>query len=379
MRSLTGQLRDRVRHYRNVAMESFWVVRRRRPAFDHLVRAYERFSDERGTQLAASVTYFAFLSFFPLLALAFAIAGYLAEFHVAARDYMEQAVTNVLPGISGELPIDAIAEARVGTGVLGVFGLLYAGLAAVASLRQALHVIWLKSVAENPNFFVAKLVDTVVMVVLGTAMLASVALTSVLQTGTRWLLGRVGLDEVGLLVVATRLVGLAVAIAVSMLVFLVLFSRLSGSGRPWRLLWRGALLAAVGFEILKALGATLIAGTLGNPVYASFAVLVGLLVWINIVMRMVLFAAAWTATWLPVAPPYPGAVPMSIPAGDTAGPEAPPAPEGEEGRHGDRGPRGRGGLRRTAVLTGAAAGLAGAVWWVRRRLGMGGRERSPND
>ncbi|RNL82306.1 YihY/virulence factor BrkB family protein [Halostreptopolyspora alba] len=379
MRSLTGQLRDRVRHYRNVAMESFWAARRRRPGFDHLVRAYERFSDERGNQLAASVTYFAFLSFFPLLALAFAVAGYLAEFHVAARDYMERAVADALPGISGELPIEAIAESRVGTGVLGVLGLLYAGLGAVSSLRQALHVIWLKSVSESPNFLVAKLVDTVVMVVLGTAMLVSVALTSVLQTGTRWLLGGLGLDEVGVLVVATRLVGLVVAVAVSTLVFLVLFSRLSGSGRPWRLLWRGALLAAVGFEILKALGATLLAGTLSNPVYASFAVLVGLLVWINIVMRVVLFAAAWTATWLPVAPPYPGAVPMAVPSGDTAVSAGPPVPAGENTRHGPRAQRGRGGLPRAAVLTGAAAGLAGAVWWLRRRLGMTGRDRFPND
>ena len=75
-------------------------------------------------------------------------------------------------------------------------------------------------------------------------------------------------------------------------------------------MWWGALIGAVGFELLKSAATLLLAGTLTNPVYASFAVLVGLLVWINLVMRLVLFSAAWTATWLPVLPPYTGSLPL---------------------------------------------------------------------
>ena len=48
--------------------------------------------------------------------------------------------------------------------------------------------------------------------------------------------------------------------------------------------------------MLKQVGTLLVAHTTRNPVYASFAVLVGLMVWINIVSRFVLFTAAWTAT-----------------------------------------------------------------------------------
>ncbi len=374
-RSITEKASDWARHYRNVAMETFWAARRRRPAFDHLVRAYERFSDQQGNQLAASVTYYGFLSFFPLLALAFAVAGYLAAVNVEARQYMEQAVGEILPGIAEDLPISDIAQARVGAGVLGVLGLLYAGLGAVSALREALHVIWLKSLSGGPNFVVAKLVDTAVMIVLGVALLASVALTSVLQTGTRWLLGRVGLDEVAVLVVTTRMVGLVVTVAVSTLIFMVIFSWLSGTRRGWRLLWRGALVAAVGFEILKSLGATLVAGTLGNPVYASFAVLVGLLVWMNIVVRMVLFVAAWTATWLPVAPPYTDVVPVSVPAESTAPPRSTVSEAAGRGAK----DRARRGGRRTAVFTGVAAGVAGAAWWLCRRFRAGGRGESPSD
>ena len=80
------------------------------------------------------------------------------------------------------------------------------------------------------------------------------------------------------------------------MIFLVLFTRLSGTCAPWRRIARGALFGAVGFEILKQVATLLIGRTTQNPVYASFAVLVGLMVWINIVSRFALFVAAWTAT-----------------------------------------------------------------------------------
>ena len=55
-------------------------------------------------------------------------------------------------------------------------------------------------------------------------------------------------------------------------------------------------MGAVGFEVLKLLGTFLIARTTENPMYATFGVVVGLLVWINFVSRVLIYAAAWTAT-----------------------------------------------------------------------------------
>ncbi|GLU49566.1 YhjD/YihY/BrkB family envelope integrity protein [Nocardiopsis ansamitocini] len=318
MTSLSVRVRTGVQRYQHAAMDYYWALRERRPGIDHIVRAYERYADQRGNQLAASVTYFSFLSFFPLIALAFSVLGYVAVFDMGARSYMEQAIDDLLPGLAEQLPIDQVAQARTGAGVIGLLGLLYAGLGAIAALREALHIIWLKNPADGPNFLLAKLWDVVVVVLLGAALLASVAFTSVAQAATSWLLSWVALDGAWFALVATRLLGLAIAITFDTFIFMVLFARLSGTRRPWRLLWRGALLGAVGFEALKALGALLIAGTLSNPVFASFAVVVGLLVWINVVLRFVIFAAAWTATWLPIQPPYLGAVPMSVPVSASA-------------------------------------------------------------
>ncbi|MFL1430040.1 MULTISPECIES: YihY/virulence factor BrkB family protein [unclassified Nocardiopsis] len=309
--AVLDRARETVRHYRNTAMDSYWALRRRRPGVDHLVRAYERYADRNGNQLAGAVTYFAFLSFFPLLALAFAAVGFvLATLQIELGDQLEQALDGVLPGLSQQLPIEEIADARVGAGLFGLVGLLYAGLNSVSALREALHSIWLKNPKEGPNFFVSKAADLLVMIGLGLALLLSVSLTGVAQTATQWLLSLVGLDGSIVANIALRLLALAIAIGANTLIFMLVFALLSGSGRPTRMMWRGALLGAVGFEILKAAAALLLAGTLSNPVYASFAVLVGLLVWINLVMRLVMFSGAWTATWLPVPPPYTGSLPL---------------------------------------------------------------------
>ena len=56
------------------------------------------------------------------------------------------------------------------------------------------------------------------------------------------------------------------------------------------------MLGAVGLEILKVVGSVLVARTTKNPVYGAFAVVVGLLIWINLVSRFMLLTAAWTVT-----------------------------------------------------------------------------------
>jgi len=350
-------------------MDAYWELRRRSPGVDHLVRAYERYADRNGNQLAGAVTYFAFLSFFPLLALAFAAVGFLATMQVQADGYLQTALDEVLPGLSDQLPVDEIASARVGASVIGALGLLYAGLNSVSALREALHAIWLKNLKEGPNVLLRKGGDLLVMLGLGVALLLAVAITSVAQAATQWLLSLVGLDGSLLADLALRALALAIAVAVNMGIFVLAFSLLSGSGRPTRMMWRGALLGAVGFEILKAGAALLLSGTLSNPVYASFAVLVGLLVWINLVMRLVMFSAAWTATWLPMPPPYTGSLPLPSENGmDWTRPA--PVPRVSEQELADH-RRAQRAIAGSLSLIGAA-GAAGAVAWALRSRRGGG-------
>ncbi len=63
---------------------------------DHLIRTFHRYQTLHGDRLAGAVTYFAFLSFFPIIALAFAVFGYIVTFRPDALDTLNRAINDQL-------------------------------------------------------------------------------------------------------------------------------------------------------------------------------------------------------------------------------------------------------------------------------------------
>lgn len=264
--------------------------------FDHQARAFERYRERRGDRLAAALTCYAFLSFFPLLALAYSLLGYLVGVSAQARDYFVRAVNSQLPGLAGQLQVEQIAQSKTAVGVVGLVALLFTGLGWVQVLRESLRAIWGNEPDGGGNFFLMRLWDAAVLAFLGVILICGMAVTTVTTSATHTVLGWLGLEHVPGAGTGLRLLSLACAIVFDTVVFLVLFTRLSGTRAPWRRIIRGALFGAVGFEFLKQIATLLLGRTTQNPVYGTFAVLVGLMVWINIVSRFSLFTAAWTAT-----------------------------------------------------------------------------------
>ena len=74
-------------------------ARRRRPSVDHLVRAYGRYAADGGGRLAASVALPGFLSFFPLIALAFFVLGFVVSGSTDAQRSILVATKDYLPGL----------------------------------------------------------------------------------------------------------------------------------------------------------------------------------------------------------------------------------------------------------------------------------------
>ncbi|MEU8266836.1 YhjD/YihY/BrkB family envelope integrity protein [Sphaerisporangium sp. NPDC049002] len=280
------------------------------PWADHLIRTVHRYQSQRGDRLAGALTYFAFLSFFPLIALAFALFGYIVTINPHALETLEAAINGQLPGLAGQLRIDQLSQARTSAGVIGLLGLVYAGIGAVDALRDALHDICVS--CEPPlNWFVGKLRDLVALVLIGLTMVVSVVVGSVAVQATGTIMGWLRLD--GSVVAATLLplAGVLIGVAADMLVFWIILGWLAKMGKPLTTLLKGALLGAIGFGVLKQIATLLLSHTLGNPIYGAFAVIVGLLVWINLAARWALYVAAWTATADGTPPPEPTPMPTS--------------------------------------------------------------------
>lgn len=266
--------------------------------FDHVARAYVRYSADGGDRLAAGVTYFGFLSVFPLIALAFSVLGYLLAGDAQAQASFAKTLQSNFPGLiggSGGINVGQIVAAKAGAGVVGLVGLALAGLGWVDAMRDAIRSIW----HQNPlagNFVVKKLRGILALVSLGVALALSLAVTALVTAATSLVLRRLGIDETVAAKVFARGLGIVIVLATDTVLFVYLFTGLPRLHTPLLRVLRGAVLAAVLFEILKFIGSFYIQRTTSNPVYGTVAVAVGLLVWINVVSRILLFCAAWTVT-----------------------------------------------------------------------------------
>ncbi|MFI7143339.1 YihY/virulence factor BrkB family protein [Nonomuraea sp. NPDC050022] len=292
-----------------------WRVRRL--WIDHLMRTVQRYQLRFGDRLAGAVTYFAFLSFFPLVALAYALFGYVLSYDQNAISTLESAIKDQLPGLADQIDLQAIAQARATAGIIGLAGLLYAGLGAVDALRGALWEMSMTT-APPPNFFVAKLRDLISLLLLGVTMIVSVLVGGAATQATTGVAVTLGLGSAPVTTGTLWLVGLLASVAADWVLFLIVLGWVGRATQPFRVLARGALLGAIGFGLLKQVASLLLGQTLSNPIYGAFAVMVGLLVWINFSARFVLYVAAWTATAGLCPPPAPSPIPSNTPMPSTS-------------------------------------------------------------
>ena len=275
--------------------------RGRHHKLDHVIRMVTHYGSVGGNAQAGAVTFFGFLSVFPILALAFFAVGMLAQVYPDLREDIIKLIENVLPGVvgsdDGEIPLSTFENYAATVGIVGLLVLLYSGLGWLSGMRVALETMFVLPTKEHPNFFVGKLRDLGTLLLLGLVLLVSVALSGLVAGFSERLLDWVGADPDG--VVPNALLWLlshGLAIAASTVLLLTLFKLLAQPHVPRRSLLDGALLGAVGFELLKAAAYFLIAQTKGNPAFQVFGVSLILLIWINYFSRLVLYAASYAYT-----------------------------------------------------------------------------------
>jgi len=287
-------------------------VRADRPWVDHLVRMQEHYSRVGASQQAGATTYFAFLSFFPVLALGFVAVGVVARIYPGARHALRQAIDNLLPGLvgggHGQISLAQIQHAAGALGLFALVGVLYAGLGWLSSVRSALVVVFETPRFEQPNLVLGKVRDLAALVVLGVVLIVAVVVTGFVRSFSADVLGWLHVSaQLGwLLTVLSVVIGLGA----NALLFFTMFRLLAEPDLRAGSLWRGAVLGAVGFEILKQLSGLLLSSTRGQPAFQAFGISLILLVWINYFSRVTLYAAAYAVTCEPApageAPPVHG-------------------------------------------------------------------------
>lgn len=267
------------------------------------VRVFQHYVASRGPLMAAGLSYQAIFAVFAAIWVGFSIAGLLITSNTDLRDAFFTVVGNSVPGLfdtgDGDGAIDPqdLLETEVlsWTGAVALVGLLFTALGWLASCRDAVRDIF-GLPGEMLNFLLLKLKDVGLGIGFGAALFVSAGLLVFSTQALGGALEFFGVDERSLLsVIAGRTVGLALMFMLDAVVLAALFRVLSGLTIPVKRLLTGSLLGAAGLGILKVLGSALLGGATTNPLLASFAVIIGLLIWFNLICQVILVSASWIA------------------------------------------------------------------------------------
>ena len=262
-------------------------------------RAWKRYGDARGNLLAGGVTYFAFFSLFPAIALGFTIFGLVLQGQPDLLAKVEDAIDKQLPGFvqtadnpDGLIPLAIPSGSTLSlTALIGVVGLLWAGLGWLDALRGGIRAIF--GVPGQPgNIAMNKLRDLLVLATLGVGVVLSAVINAATSAIAQQLADLVGLGGQAWLISG---VGLVVSFLANALLVALMLRVLSGVDLPWPRLRNGALFGGIALTLLQTFGTRLIAGTMGNKLFASIALVVGLLAFVNFIARAMLLSAAWAA------------------------------------------------------------------------------------
>jgi membrane protein len=267
---------------RAVAALYAWLARNRLSRLPWAV--VQTFSRAQGALLSGSMAYYTFLSLVPLLMVAAFVIGTLARSDTHVSSAVSTAVGQLLPGVQGRDVVNQLVGARVAFGVFGLLSVAYAGSGFVGAMTACMNRMWEVETGRNPVS--QKAFNIVIVILLSAVLLGSVGLTIWIGYAARAVLG----NEAGPLL---QLVS-TLASPFSMLLLLLLLYRLLPARRhSWLSQLPGALLGAVGVDLLKrgfALWTERSAGVGALP--RSLLSVVLLLIWLGLFAQLVLYGAA---------------------------------------------------------------------------------------
>lgn len=269
-----------------------WALQRR------LVRGYLVYTGRRGPMLADSVTYRTLFSVFAGVLIGFSFAAVWLADNPDGLAALTRAVNSAIPGLVGPDGLIDVASIKAPAGftvagILGSLGLVGAAIGAIGSLRSALRQI--ADVTTEDTFIVWVILRNLALAIgVGVSLAAAAGVTFLATAGLTWVRGLLGISADSWVTgILTWLLSTLVVLALDTAVVAAAFALLSGLRVRRGTLLRGAVLGGVGLVALQQLSGLFVGGASSNPLLATFAALIALLLWLNLSSQVILLAGAY--------------------------------------------------------------------------------------
>jgi membrane protein len=251
-----------------------------------------KFFDDQGNYLAALIAYYGFISLFPLLLLFTTVLGFLLEDNQGLHERALHSALDNFPIIGEQIGANLQHNPAHGSFAalfVAVLGALYGGLGVLQATQNALNTVWAVPKNERPNPFKAR-GRSISMLGVGALGLAATAALAALPAHY--------LGEGDLLGVLARILTSGLAIALNTALFMLAFRQLTAGGfGSFRLTRPGAVLAAIGWQLLQLVGELYVRHTLNGSTgsYGVFGVVLGLLAFLYLSATLFVLSAELNA------------------------------------------------------------------------------------
>ncbi len=269
------------------------------------VRVWRHFLQHNGFLLAAGVSYQALFAIFAAIYLAFAIAGLWLGGSEDAVNGLIAMINSYIPNLiqpeGGVITPEQVQEiASSTTGVLSITGLIALGtviwtaIGWVTFSRRATRDIF-GLPPDRRSYVILKARDLLAAVIFGASLVAGSILSSASAAVLSWLLGLLGWDSGSNGVILIRIGAVIVSFALMSGALAAMVRFLTGTSLHWGTIWPGALLGGGAMTVLQFGAGFLLSYTPSNPLLATFAIFIGLLLWFRINGVVMLVASSWIA------------------------------------------------------------------------------------
>ena len=259
-----------------------WLDRlqRRFPPIGFVIAVIYKYVDDKGTYLAALVTYYAFVSLFPILLLLTTILGIVLDGNPALQERLVESALSQLPVIGAQLEHPRELSGGAWGLTIGILGAIYGALGVGQAWQNAMDTAWSVPRNRRRNPFLSRLRSLMLLLALGIALGCTAAL-SIVAGATSWLGGHRELLVVG------------GAIAIETAVFVVAFRHGTARTLAITAVLPGALLAAVLWQLLQSFGVVYVAEVIrkASTTNGVFAGVLGMLAFVYLASVIVVLCA----------------------------------------------------------------------------------------
>lgn len=245
------------------------------------VAVFKKYCDDDGGRLATLITYYGFLSLFPLLLVATSAIQLIPGSFGGLEDRIIDGINTYFPAMSQA--IQESIKSFPGSGLALVFGVLvtiYGARGGAATIRFAFNQIWNVPKEKQLSFPFSAIHSLLIVLVGGSGLVLAAVLSSYAA----------GLTDAFIY----RLIPFSISFLTLIGVFYLVFSLSINSREPTRKdLFVSAIAAAVGVQVLQFIGGYLLTHQLKSQssLYGTFAIVLGLLFWIYLQVQVLLLAA----------------------------------------------------------------------------------------